>query len=88
MPTSIATSVGRGFCGRGARPVAEDVGCTWMDRSLLNEDWQLVLAPVVEYLINSKSKVRFGYFHEFSALDGNEDRTAVLQFYYYGLGVG
>lgn len=63
-------------------------GQYWMDQSLLNENRQLILTPVVEYVISSRSTVRLGYFHDFSALDGNEDRMIVLNFYYYGLGVG
>ncbi len=63
-------------------------GRYWSDQSLLGESRQLALTPAVEYILNSRSTIRLAYFHEFSALHGNEDRAFVLQFYYYGLGVG
>ena len=55
-----------------------------------SNDWDkrqardLTVAPVLEYEVNSNLTARLGYFHDFEASNGNEDRVIVFQLYYFG----
>ena len=55
-----------------------------------SNDWDkknardLTVAPVLEYEVTSNLTARLGYFHDFQASNGNEDRVILLQLYYFG----
>ena len=55
-----------------------------------SNDWDkrrardLTVAPVLEYEVTSSLTARLGYFHDFEASNGNEDRVIICQLYYFG----
>ena len=59
-------------------------GTYWSNDWDKEEARDLSLAPVIEYEVTSSLRARLGYFHDFKASNGNEDRVILLQLYYYG----
>lgn len=59
-------------------------GAYWSNDWDERQDCDVTVAPVLEYEVSSSLTARLGYFHDFEASNGNEDRVIIFQLYYFG----
>ena len=59
-------------------------GEVWVNDVAVSNSEDITISTGLSYAVNSNLTVRLGYFHDVEKFNGEEDKLALLQFYWFG----